>query len=120
MLIHSTRTVGELQGEFHMAFPGLKIKFYQKEHQDHEGSPKKTEYRDNLSLGEISPNLLDGEMQLDAEKPVVDFEQEMETRFGLHVQVFRRSNDLWLQTTSTDDWTLGVQNRKGLHSIQAV
>lgn len=118
MLIQSTRTVGELQQEFHTAFPGLKLGFYQKEHGDHEGSPKEMELESKVSLAQIRPNLLGGEIELDAEQSVADFEQEMEMRFGLHVQVFRKSNNLWLQTTSTDDWTLGVQDRKGLHSMQ--
>ncbi|WP_367389244.1 hypothetical protein [Lewinella sp. LCG006] len=120
MLIQSTRTVGELQQEFHAVFPGLKLGFYQKEHQDHQGSPRKMEYASEVLLAKIQPNLTVGEMPLNAEQSVADFEQQMESRFGLHVQVFRKSNNLWLQTTSTDDWTLGVQNRKGLHSTQVI
>ena len=120
MLIQSTRTIGELQQEFHAAFAGLKLGFYEKEHQDHQGSPKKTEYASEVALTNIQPDLKAGELTLNAEQSVADFEQEMESRFGLHVQVFRRSNNLWLQTTSTDDWTLGVQNSKGIHSAQAI
>lgn len=118
MIIQLNRTLSELQEEFHSAFPGLKIAFYQKEHQDHQGSPKKMEHPPALSVNQLNPDLVEGEIILDAEQSVADFEQEMETRFGLHIQVFRRSNALWLQTTSTDDWTLGTQNRKGLHSVQ--
>ena len=120
MLIQSTRTVGEIQQEFHAAFPGLKLGFYQKEHQDHQGSPKKLEYSPEVLLAQLNPDLLGDEIQLDVEQSVADFEQQMEIRFGLHIQVFRKSNNLWLQTTSTDDWTLGTQNRKGLHSMQAL
>ncbi len=37
--------------------------------------------------------------------------------YGLKVQVFRLSGNIWLQTTSTDEWTLHEQNRKGGASL---
>ena len=33
--------------------------------------------------------------------------------FGLSAQVFRLSGDVWLETTSTDNWTLEEQNSTG-------
>ena len=44
---------------------------------------------------------------------VSDFEKMFHDKFGLNVQVFRKSGNLWMQTTSTDHWTLAEQNRKG-------
>ncbi|MCB0692400.1 MAG: hypothetical protein KDC16_12200, partial [Saprospiraceae bacterium] len=73
---------------------------------------------ENTLLSVVNPDLIDGTLKLNSELTVSDFEQMMEKDFGLHVQVFRRSNQLWLQTSATDDWTLEVQNTKGLHSIQ--
>lgn len=40
-------------------------------------------------------------------------EKQMEESFGLHVQVFRRSGNIWLETTVTDEWTLEFQNEQG-------
>jgi hypothetical protein len=119
MQINPNRTIAEIQEEFHSIFPGLKLAFYKKGHLDHEGSPRKLTYEASLVLAQISPELQAGDVDLRPTKTVADLEAEMESRFGLHVQIFRRSNDLWLQTSVTDDWTLEVQNRKGLHSIQA-
>jgi hypothetical protein len=30
------------------------------------------------------------------------------------VQVFRKSGKLWIQTTATDQWTLGEQNKNAM------
>jgi hypothetical protein len=48
---------------------------------------------------------------------VHEFEKAMESTFGLHVQVFRKSGNVWLETSATDGWTLDEQNDEG-HSLQ--
>lgn len=119
MRISKERSIAELQQEFQETFPGLQLRFYQKQHQEHEGSPKRSQYPASMRLGELNAALGAGEIALAPGQSVAGFENELEQRFGLHAQVFRRSNNLWLQTTSTDDWTLETQNLKGLHSIQS-
>ena len=37
---------------------------------------------------------------------VETLESMFEDEFGLHVQVFRKSGETWLQTSVTDHWTL--------------
>jgi hypothetical protein len=44
---------------------------------------------------------------------VSELEELFEEVFGLSVQVFRKSGESWLQTTTTDSWTLNQQNLKG-------
>ena len=67
-----------------------------------------------------NPDVPSGEVLLTGDRTVTSFEGELEERFGLHAQVFRRSKNLWLQTTSTDYWSLATQNQKGLHTVQAI
>jgi hypothetical protein len=33
--------------------------------------------------------------------------------YGLSVQVFRKSGNVWLETSATDNWTLRQQNNEG-------
>ena len=40
----------------------------------------------------------------------------MQEEFGLHVQVFRKSGNTWLETSTSDDLTLEDQNFKGKES----
>ena len=44
-------------------------------------------------------------------------ESDFRDLFNLNIQIFRKSKDLWLQTSATDDWSLEKQNSKGLHSM---
>jgi hypothetical protein len=44
---------------------------------------------------------------------VQDVEQLLWDAFGLSVQVFRKSGNLWLETTVTDQWSLAYQNEQG-------
>lgn len=119
MKIHKDLTFNDLQAAFQAAFPGLKLGFYNREHLDYAGSPPKAAYPGEKHVGDIKPNLIAGEIELAPTKTVAELEHEFEYRFGLHAQVLRRSDTLWLQTTSTDDWTLEVQNNKGMHSVQS-
>jgi len=50
------------------------------------------------------------------EMTVAEFEKMMKDTLKLNVQVFRKSAKIWLQTTSTDHWSLEKQNGKGERS----
>lgn len=113
--IHST--IQEIIDQFRAKFPGLKIEFYKHEHKDHEGSNIRDTLPHETQLSSIVPNLEEQTLVLDPEMTVTEFEQLMETNFKLHVQVFRLSRDIWIQTTATDGWTLEKQNGKGQRSV---
>jgi hypothetical protein len=44
---------------------------------------------------------------------VTELEKEFNGLYKLHTQVFRRSGNIWLETTITDGWTLKEQNNQG-------
>ncbi len=117
MLINNQKTIHDLQEEFHRQFPGLKIEFYAEGHRIHEGSTAAQTIDATQYLGAIRTPDTEGNIELQPEWSVAAFESLLRDRFGLHVQVFRKSRNLWLQTSSTDDWTLEKQNAKGLRSM---
>jgi len=118
MKIHPDLTVAEIINDFSKTFPGLKIELYSKAHGEGENSAPEAELDHAKKLSEINPDISSAEMYLDPEMTVADFENTFKDVFSLNVQVFRKSNQLWLQTSATDSWTLETQNRKGLHSVQ--
>ena len=120
MKIQIDKKITDIQSEFSKKFPGLKLEFYKKEHAANEGSLIKNQLNPGTALSEIMKEEDAGEYKISPEMTVAELEAGFEERYGLHVQVFRRSASLWLQTTTTDSWTLEVQNRKGIHSLQAV
>ena len=117
MVINDDMRISDFQSAFNEKFPGLRIEFYKKEHDVNAGSFKEDQYANDVKLAQISTKGNLGDIEVKPTMTVADLEQQFENDFGLHVQVFRRSNTLWLQTSSTDDWTLEKQNTKGLHSM---
>jgi hypothetical protein len=118
MKISDGNTIEQIQQAFNDMFPGLKIEFYDKRHEKTEGSPADAQYESTLSIGEIRDVEGTQEVMVDPEMTVAQLEANFRDRLGLNIQIFRRSNSIWLQTSTTDNWTLKEQNRKGLASIQ--
>lgn len=118
MKIIDSKTIAEVQSEFSSKFPGLKIEFYKEQHELSKGSPAAEQWPTNKKLKDVRSKHNKGDITLSPEMKVSDLELGFEKKFGLHVQVFRKSNNLWLQTSVTDGWPLEKQNSKGIHSIQ--
>ena len=118
MIISSDHTIADIQGKFNKKFSGLKLEFYAIKHADQKLSQSTDQYSSDLPLMEIGMKKLSHEINFDPGKTVSEMEKEFEREIGLHAQIFRRSNAIWLQTSATDHWTLEVQNRKGMNSIQ--
>ncbi len=116
MKIDKTFNIKQVKEQFSSQFPYLKIEFYNDEHEKNEGSKIDNQLKETVLLSELNPKLSTVEVQLDPEMTVSDFEHFMQQDCGLNIQVFRKSNDLWLQTSSTDSWTLEKQNGKGERS----
>jgi hypothetical protein len=58
-------------------------------------------------------------LYLEQETPVWQLERLFEEEYGLHVQVFRKSGTVWLETTVSDDLTLEQQEARGKASDRA-
>ena len=113
MIINDDQKIETIQNEFHAKFEFLKLEFYKKSHAPGEGNTDKEKLDPQQKLGDVRSIHNTGDLEIDGAMSVNDMEQEFHDRYGLNVQVFRKSGELWLQTTATDDWTLEVQNTKG-------
>ncbi len=116
MLINDKMTLSEVQRSFHKNYPGLKLEFYKYAHKDHEGSKNENRYDSSELIANIRTIHAEGELEVDPDMSISKLESSFKDMFGLNVQVFRKSNTIWLQTITTDNWTLSESNRKGLAS----
>ena len=110
MIINKDTHLLNIQLGFSEKFPHLKLEFFNNSHQKNELSSLSTEIMKDLTLSQINPDF-DSEkvLVLYNDEKVFDFEERMQKEFGLFVQVYRKSNNIWLQTSATDDWTLNKQ-----------
>ena len=109
MLIKDVRTLKDIQEEFSDKFPFLRIEFFTWIGKTEE----KQKLNPELTIGEVRTIHKEGDLSIHGNLKVRTLEANFRDIYGLSVQVFRLSGNIWLQTTSTDDWTLHEQNRKG-------
>lgn len=115
--ISSDVTMGELQAAFAEAFPGLKLAFFTKPHRAYKGSAAKyLVQKKDMPLRDLSPNMKSGYLLVEPDMVVWQLERLFEEEYGLHVQVFRKSGRIWLETSVTDDLTLEQQMAKAAAS----
>lgn len=116
LTVSPDRTVQELKSEFHGYFPFLKIEFFSKPHGTG-GSSNRADMADgSTKLADLMGDHAGGSVEFSALTTVHSLEQEFSNAFGLHMQVFRKSGNVYLETNTTDDWTLGQQNAEGKNS----
>lgn len=103
-------TIHQIQEAFQSHFPYLKIEFYKASHEPGQGNANQEKLDAALSIGEVQTKSLDGQISIHGNQKVSTLEQAFSDTFGLNVQVFRKSGNIFLQTTATDHWTLAEQN----------
>jgi hypothetical protein len=113
MRIEDHLQLHDIQVGFNQLFPALKVEFYAIEHHAGEGSPKRAQLAASCSLAEVRNVHREGELVIVPTMTVAELEAQFAKKYGLNAQVFRKSGNLWMQTTATDAWTLAEQNRKG-------
>ena len=113
MIIQDGKKLKDIQREFSSRFAYLKIEFFSGHHDAGKASPMSTKLDREKTIGEVRLKHTEGDFEVVEEMSVKEFEQTFFDKYGLNAQVFRRSGNIWMQTTATDSWTLEEQNRKG-------
>jgi len=111
--INDNRKIFAVQEAFSGTFPYLKLEFFAKGHKQGGASPKKFIKHPGKTLGECRTTHNNGVINITGAMTVNELEQRFGDVFGLDVQVFRKSGNIWLETTITDGWTLDEQNHQG-------
>jgi len=117
MLMHlhisPSRLISDLQNDFNKAFPFLKIEFFQNRNQQQLAFTFRQILPHTKRIAEGQLAITDGDIEINPEMSVKDLEKIFKDQFSLAIHVFRRSGNLWLETTMTDNWTLNKQNEHG-------
>lgn len=114
--INDNTSLREIQLVFSNFYPYLYIKFYKKPHQQYQASEDKDEIESDRTIAAIKKTHISGMLEIRPTYKVSDVEKEFKDRFGLSVQVLRKENDGWVQTTGGDDFTLKELNEMGRSS----
>jgi len=115
--IKQDKILADIQKDFHTVFPYLKIEFFDKNHtlQQPENIVANTI---DCTVAEVRNTNMEGDLTIEGAMTVAEVEKKFMEEFDLAVQIYRRSGDLWLKTTTTDDLTLKQQNTSGSLSVK--
>ncbi len=107
------RLISEIQKDFNSAYPFLKIEFFNNKSFSRSDFSVKQIIPHNRKLGDNNLSLANGTIEIEDDMKVNELEKLFKDKFNLAVQVFRKSGNLWLETSMTDNWSLQQQNNHG-------
>ena len=114
ILIKSGKTMLQIQEDFSKMFPFLKIEFFESPQDPTGTSTRSKMISSDKRLKEGLKGINAKSLFLFGDTTVKELEDRFKTDFGLNVQVFRKSGNLWIETSLTDSWTLDRQNQEAL------
>ena len=111
IIITTEKLIKEIQEEFNKLFPFLRIEFFIKSnYKSREAVIKASGMH---TVANIYNSLKLPTIEISPCTIVKDFENDFENKFGMYVQLYRKSGNLWQEITITDTWTMKQQDRTG-------
>jgi len=109
LFIKKESKVGDVCKFFTEHYPFLKIELYKKTWAD---SFKKETLPVNLPLGMIINKNVKTAIDINNTTTVAEIENSF-SLIGLKAEIFRKSGNVWVETSLTNNWTLQQQNCEG-------
>ena len=112
MIIHidDRYKVADLQDRFSECFPFLKIEFYRSSHKWKQHSVLSDLIQPTETIGSVRNNHEQGILEIKSWYQTGRVEKDFKEKFGLNIQIYRKRNNGWTQTISTDNLTLREQH----------
>jgi hypothetical protein len=102
----------EVKEKFSHYFPFLKLEFYRYYHHTEDHQLKKEVYKGQY-LEETSEFFKEGVIYFSPNTTIAELEQEFQIELGLAVKLFRKVDEMWVDTSQTSHLSLGKQNNMG-------
>ena len=110
IIITSKKIIKKIQEEFAEAFPFLRIEFFIKPTHKSGAAEKISNL---LTIGNALHKKDVSEIEIFPCTIVREFEKDFKNKFGIYVQLYRKSGKLWQEITFTDNWTMKQQDEMG-------
>ena len=110
--INNKTLVKNIQEEFTTLYPYLKIEFLT-DTKTSNGYAKVEKIAPTTYFKLLHKLEHEIEICINNNRTVADLEKDFKNFIGLSVQLYRKSGNVWIETSLTDDWTLARQNDAG-------
>jgi hypothetical protein len=110
--INKGSSLKNVQRQFNAFYPFLKIEFFKKIPLNQ--PLYKAELFSAADLVRYIDGAREGVVNIDVsrKKTIADVEKDFEKMLGISAHVFRKSGNVWVETTLTNDWSLEDQNEE--------
>jgi glycerol-3-phosphate O-acyltransferase len=106
--------IADVQQQFAAIYPFLKLEFFRPGRGKKHGTAADTIVAHTCKLSDISrKEIRPGTISFSDHTTTTELEQALREKFGLNVQLFRKSGTIWLESVTTDHFTLRQQNEHG-------
>ncbi|PHR46739.1 MAG: hypothetical protein COA32_09665 [Fluviicola sp.] len=102
-------TLESIKNQFNKKYPHLKIEFFETKYTKGEASPKELVYDGAFRIKDIRKEGAMVPISIHENLKTSTLEKLFEEELGLHIQVYKKSNNTWVQIMATDNWTLSQQ-----------
>lgn len=116
--INDLKTIGAMQMEFAAHFPFLKIVFFTKPHEIMESSRGRRIPGEKL-VGDVRNRHNSGIIEINPVQTAWHIEKQFRNRYGLNVQVYRKTLKGWKGTAGSDLVTLKEHNELGRATVES-
>ena len=115
IVIDDSRRLQSVQQEFSDAFRFLRLEFVADSRGKLPMVKSATQLVDHngKTIGEFRAVHINGALHVVPTMTVSSLKKNLKDTFGLTAQVFRKSGNVWLETSLTDGWTIEQQNAEG-------
>ena len=93
--------IGEIKNDFNQEYPFLRIDFLRG---NSHGKIRAEEFEKLKIVNKIEA------IDINKQRTVAEIKKDFKDFFGLTAEIFRKSGNVWIETSLTDDWTLEQQN----------
>ena len=105
--------IRDVQKKFTEVYPFLKVEFYKEPYSEMKVSVIKDRISPDKIISEQCKFFKAECIDINKHHTVADLEKEFYEKFGIAMQVSRKSGNIWIETSKTDDRTLKSQNQLG-------
>jgi hypothetical protein len=113
-------TIEEVQLQFTLAFPNLKLGIFNDLNKDQILTADELIKNEKVRFSELGVKSSSGKLVFDSKSTILEFEKSVFEQFGIQMQVFRKSGKTWLVTTNTDSKTFAEQEAMALEMNQPI
>ncbi len=111
--INDKTVLKDIQKTFSDYYPFLSLSFYKSPHKKYEASNVFDTIDTNSKVGEIRKTHISTLIDLQPKNTVAQVEKEFQERIGISVQILKKENNHWEQSTGLDNLTLKDLNIMG-------